>query len=172
MDRPTAEALFERHHPAIFRFLARSTGDRRLAEDLTQETFVRVLRGLENFEPRERDLAWLFRIARRLLSDRRRDDARRPTLVPDPGVERAVTTATADLRVRLSEALVEIPAAEREAFLLREHGGLGYDEIAAVTGATPDAVRNRIHRARSALREAMSADLTAARRRLAEEPRS
>jgi RNA polymerase sigma-70 factor (ECF subfamily) len=172
MDRPSAESLFESHHRAIFRFLSRQTGDRRLAEDLTQETFLRVVRGLERFEPRERDLAWLFRIARRLLSDRRRDDSRRPTLVPEAASQPSASGDTADLRLRLGEALTEVPEAEREAFLLREHGGLGYEEIAALTGVTPDAVRNRIHRARSALREAMSAELTVARHRLAEEPRS
>ena len=172
MDRPSAESLFERHHGAIFRFLSRQTGDPHLAEDLTQDVFVRVVRGLETFEPRERDRAWLFRIARRLILDRRRDDSRRPTLVPEADLDPASRRTDPELRLRLDEAMADVPEAEREAFLLREHGGLGYDEIAAVTGSTPDAVRNRIHRARCALREAMAAELTAARRRLAEEPRS
>lgn len=139
MDRPTAEALFRLHHLSVFRFLRRMTGDAALAEDITQDTFVRVIRGLETYDPRDRDLAWLFRIARRLLADREREARRRPILVVEDRPHAAASST--HLGIEIDEALRLLPAEEREAFLLREQGGLGYEEIGTLAGATPDAVR-------------------------------
>ena len=150
MDRPTAEALFRRHHLNVFRFLRKMTGDAAVAEDVAQDVFVRVIRGLETYDARDRDLAWLFRIARRLLADRERDARRRPVLVADDRPHAAVSSTAIGLEI--DEALRLLPVDEREAFLLREQGGLGYEEIGSLSGATPDAVRNRIHRARLHLR--------------------
>jgi RNA polymerase sigma-70 factor (ECF subfamily) len=64
MSAPDAAALFDRHHLAVFRFLRRMTGDASLAEDLTQEVFLRVVRGLDSYEERSRETSWVFRIAR------------------------------------------------------------------------------------------------------------
>jgi len=157
MDRPTAEALFQRHHLSVFRFLRRMTGDASLAEDIAQDVFVRVIRGLETYDARDRDLAWLFRIARRLVADHERDTRRRPALVVDDRPRPAASSA--HLGIEIDEALRVLPVEEREAFLLREQAGLGYEEIGALTGATPDAVRNRIHRARLHLRAALGSAL-------------
>lgn len=70
MQRPTVVELFERHHGAVYRYFRRLTGRREPAEDLTQELFVQVLQALPAYEPREREIAWLFRIARNLWIDR------------------------------------------------------------------------------------------------------
>ena len=153
MDRPTAEELYRRHHLKIFRFLRKMTGESAQAEDLTQDVFVRVIRGLETYDPRERDLAWLFRIARRLFADRERGGQRRPVLVQETLVGARPVPPTQSLGASLEEALGLVPQPEREAFLLREQGGLGYTEIVAISGVTPDAVRNRIYRARWQLRQ-------------------
>jgi RNA polymerase sigma-70 factor (ECF subfamily) len=155
LERPTAQDLYRRHGHAIFRFLRAATHDRALAEDLTQDVFVRVVRGLEAYDPRERDLAWLFRIARRLLLDRRRTETRQPRLVVAEVAEPGATESPL-AGLTLSQALSALPDSECEAFLLREVGGLGYDEIAAATGGSAAAVRNRIHRARAALRVALA----------------
>ena len=69
--------LFEQHHLVIFRYFWRMTRRRDVAEDLTQDVFVRAVRGLGNYEPRNRDRAWLFEIARRLLLDYQRTIGRR-----------------------------------------------------------------------------------------------
>ena len=180
MARSTVHDLFRRHHLALFRFLRRMTGDPAHAEDLVQEVFVRVVRGLEAYEDREREESWLFRIARNLLHDDRRAAIRHPApepldvgypvraLDPDRALDpvRALDPGRA---LEIDEALAGLPAAEREAFLLREQFGLGYAEIAGVTGATADAVRNRIYRARTALRRALAPGLDRARPRAAGE---
>jgi RNA polymerase sigma-70 factor, ECF subfamily len=157
MDRPTAESLFERHHLRLYRFLLRMTGEGGPAEDLLQEVFVRVLRGLETYHPRERDQAWLFRIARRLVADRRKERSREPALIRGEEKDLPTSPPLQVLALSVDQALALLPAADREAFLLREQGGFGYAEIAAIAGGTEDAVRNRIHRARTTLRRLLAA---------------
>jgi RNA polymerase sigma-70 factor (ECF subfamily) len=151
--------LFERHHLALFRYLRRMTGRRRLAEDLMQETFLRAARAgrLERF--RGRESAWLFTIARNLLLDHRRREARRPRPVGLEDARVAAIDGRQQLALGLDEALGQLEDDARDVFLLRELAGLGYREIASVLDATPDAVRSRIHRARLALRELLAPSL-------------
>ena len=155
MSAPDAAALFERHHLAVFRFLRRMTGNPSLAEDLTQEVFLRVVRGLGAYDERSREVSWIFRIARNLMIDRHRARARSPR---DASIDEAAVVsrpATQVVTAILDDALSRLPEEEREAFLMREVGGLGYGEIAEVSGVTPDAARMRIYRARLALREGL-----------------
>ena len=150
MEPPKAAGIFERHHLVVYRFLRRATGDGPAAEDLTQDVFLRVVRALERYEDRLRERAWVFRIARNVLLDRHRRVQRAGpelSLVSVPAVDARQTEALA-----MQEALESLREEEREAFLLREVAGLGYEEIGAVVEATPDAVRMRIYRARAALR--------------------
>jgi RNA polymerase sigma-70 factor (ECF subfamily) len=156
MDQPTAEHLFERHHLIIFRFLRRMTGSAALAEDLTQEVFLRVVKGLEGYRDHSRERSWTFRIARNVLVDRYRDSQRSPSPLPLKDAFAASVPASQGLKVVLDQALADLPDDDREAFLLREVGGLGYEEIADTMGGTRDAARMRIYRARVALREALS----------------
>jgi RNA polymerase sigma-70 factor (ECF subfamily) len=155
MSLPDAAALFDRHHLAVFRFLRRMTGDVATAEDLTQEVFLRAVRGAVGYEERERERAWVFRIARNVLIDRQRAETRAPESLPIEDRATYARPAVQVLAVALDQALARLPEDEREAFLLREVGGLGYEDIAHATGATPDAARMRIYRARLALRAAL-----------------
>ena len=155
MSRADAAAIFDRHHLAVFRFLRRMTGRASVAEDLTQEVFLRVVRGAATYEERERELSWVFRIARHVLVDRHRAETRAPAAIAIEDGGPFAVPALQPVGFAIDEALVRLPDAEREAFLLREVAGLGYAEIAGITGATPDAARMRIHRARIALRAAL-----------------
>lgn len=148
-----ARRLFEQHGSIVHRYFKRLTGDLATAEDLTQEVFLRVVRAGHQYEPRERERAWLFRIARNVLLDLRRHELRSPRV--DSRLE-PITAARQGTRADLREALALIPADEREAFLLREIGGLGYAEIAASTNSSVPAVRSRIYRARLALRDMLN----------------
>jgi RNA polymerase sigma-70 factor (ECF subfamily) len=164
MTAPDPTRLFDRHHRAVFRFLRRMTGSPSLAEDLTQEVFLRVVRGLDGYDERSREVSWIFRIARNVLIDRHRARVRSP---PDGSLQDAAVVsrpATQILTAILDEALARLPEEDRAAFLMREVGGLGYDDIAEASGATPDAARMRIYRARLALREALGPSRSAAAR--------
>jgi RNA polymerase sigma-70 factor (ECF subfamily) len=162
MTSPDAAAVFDRHHLQVFRFLRRMTGNPTLAEDLTQEVFLRVVRGLGTYEDRERQTAWVFRIARNVLVDRHRAEARTPTSAPIEDVGPQPVPASQALGAAIEQALRRLPEEEREAFLMREVAGLGYADIAHATGATPDAARMRIYRARVALRASLGSPWRAA----------
>jgi RNA polymerase sigma-70 factor (ECF subfamily) len=161
---PTAGELFERHHQSVFRFLRRMEGSGPEAEDLTQEVFLRALRALDGYEERQLERAWVFRIARNVLLDHRRSRGRIPASEPIADTHVVNLRPGPPTRLALDEALGRLGEADREAFLMREVGGLGYTEIGAATGATPDAVRSRIHRARLALRKTLSSGIPGAQR--------
>ena len=168
----SAAQLFDRHHLAIFRYLFRMTGRRDVAEDLTQDVFVRVLRGADASDAGNLERAWLFAVARNLLIDWQRRAARNPVasnLEDSPSSDspqgvaqgrRAGTMAVSEPRPEVAldvhAALERLPEADRDAFLLRVVGGLGHEEIASMSGATAASVRSRIFRARSALRATLA----------------
>ncbi len=158
-DTAAFAELYERHAAAVLTFLVRLTGDRRLGEDLLQETFIRVFRSRGSYEPTGRFRAFLFTIARRLVIDwRRRHDLAR-TGDPDSlerleAPERAEDRAEArDLAERVEAAIRRLPAGLREILLLSRYAGLTAEEIARVTGTTPGAVRVGLHRALRRLRD-------------------
>jgi RNA polymerase sigma-70 factor, ECF subfamily len=142
--------MFDQHGPAVRRYLRRLTWEPSTVDDLTQEVFLRVVRSAGQYEPRERECAWVFRIARNVLLDHRRREARNLEDTRPADTRLAATQATAtDLR----QALARLPGDDRDAFLLGEIGGLTYAEIASMTETTVPSVRSRIYRARLALRE-------------------
>jgi RNA polymerase sigma-70 factor (ECF subfamily) len=152
-----ARELFESHHLGLFRFLHKMTGSHDLAEDLLQETFLRVARARPGHRGEGHERAWLFRIARNVFLTRRRDESRRPQpegLAEEPP---GPSTVRPWKKMALEHALAQLQHEHREAFLLREIGGLSYAEIAAACDVTPDAVRNRIFRARTELRRRLAA---------------
>ena len=148
--------LFESHHRSIYRFHLRMSGSREVAEDLTQETFARALRAFPSYTQRGRDESWLFQIARNLQVDRFRKESGEQLVEATAPRREGQTAATQDLRLSLNQALSRLAGPEREAFLLREIGGLRYQEIADLTDSTLGAVRNRIHRARTALKDMLA----------------
>ena len=150
-DSALAARMFEQHGSAIRRYLRRLSGHPDVANDLTQDVYVRVVRAAARYEPRERERAWLFRIARNVFLDHRKAGARSPQAI-DARLEE-VAPAAQGTRVDVNAALQRLDATDREAFLLCEVGGLRYDEIAALLGLTAAGVRSRIYRARLSLRE-------------------
>jgi RNA polymerase sigma-70 factor, ECF subfamily len=151
---PTPAELFTRHHHAIFQYLLRTTGSRETAEDITQDVFLRVIKGLDGYQEQDHERAWLFRIARNLRCDYARRAHRRPAPSSLDGID-AIQPARQDLQLSLSEAFAILGEDEREAFVLAEIGGLSYADIATICGTTSSAIRSRIYRARVALRDAL-----------------
>ncbi len=160
------EELVRRHRTPVFSFLLRLTGDRGRAEDLCQETFLRVVRGAAGWEPRAAFRTWVFSMARNLAVDEARrqafrrtepldDPARAGEPSEDPGPDRAAEGAL--LRPKLEAALAALPEEQREVFLLREHAGLRFSEIAEVTGVPENTVKSRMRYALEALRERLVA---------------
>ena len=148
-----ADVLFTTHRDGIFRYLCRIVGNED-ARELTQEVFLRVTRSGTPETDEGGRRAWLFRIARNLALNHVRDDRRRGETVEmtaDPAL-----LPTQPLAIALREALDRLSPVDRDVFLMRETGGLTYEEIAFACLLTPDAVRSRLHRARQQLRAALS----------------
>ena len=153
MARIDAEGVTVRQYRGVFRYLAGVTGSRDLAEDLTQEVFLRVARAAHSGDTIEHERGWVFSIARSVVAAERRQ-RRQEVVLSDTGEPAAA--ATAELAAHLSHAMQTLEAADRDVLLLREIGGLTYQEIAAACGCTVESVRSRLHRTRSALRRLLS----------------
>jgi RNA polymerase sigma-70 factor (ECF subfamily) len=157
MQTPPSE-LFERHHVKVYRFFLKMTGSRDVAQDLTQELFLRVVRYVNRCTP-GRELPWMFQIGRNLVIDYRSEHADRPASLSD--THPAQTEPTQLVAFGLSEALGLLSEADREVFLLREVAGLSYPELAAACETTQDNVRSRVCRARCRLKVLLGGRLSA-----------
>jgi RNA polymerase sigma-70 factor (ECF subfamily) len=149
-DDGLAAALFEKYRQPLRRYLRFATGSPDVADDLTQDVFLRVVRSADAYQPRERERAWLFRIARNLLTDHARRQATRheDTHVAAEPIQSAIQPQ----RVSIKAALGRLDERERHAFLLCEIGGLSYEELSHVLDISVPAVRSLLYRVRLELR--------------------
>ncbi len=157
---PSWDELVREHADRVYRLAYRLTGDPQDAEDLTQETFIRVFRSLQNYQPGTFE-GWLHRITTNLFLDmvRRRNRIRMEALPEDydrvpsegPGPEQVYHDARLD--PDLQRALDALAPEFRAAVVLCDIEGLSYEEIGATLGVKLGTVRSRIHRGRQALRE-------------------
>lgn len=148
-------SLFERHSPDVYRFALYLSGDPSLAEEITQETFVRawVMPGAISGGTVR---AYLLTIARNLYRAERKRTARHTELHdafadPGPGPDTVISQGS-ELRAVL-DALQSLSEPDRTALLMHAQDGLPYAEIASALGASIAAVKVRVHRARIKLRE-------------------
>ena len=145
------------------------TASAELAEDLTQEVFLRAFRSATG-DPGLNERAWLFRTARNILLNFKRDEGRQPFQVPE--AEGPALVGDPDAVIDLGIALLSLDEEERDIFLMRELGGLGYEDIATIFHVTQDSIRSRIYRARMALREALTEEVRRIPRRASKEART
>lgn len=163
-DMPTWGELVAEHADSVYRLAYRLSGNQHDAEDLTQETFMRVFRSLKSYQPGTFE-GWLHRITTNLFLDmvRHRGKIRMEALPEDyervPGnditPEQAYTEANLD--PALQAALDELSPDFRVAVILCDVVGMSYDEIAETLGVKMGTVRSRIHRGRSQLRTSLEA---------------
>ena len=146
-DLDAFEQLVRTYQAPVWRFLRHLLGDAQLAEDVTQETFVRVHRRLGSFDGRSRFTTWLFQVARNAGIDALRSRTRRERLElpPPPDV------ASPELRHELDAALAALDRDLREAILVVEVLGLSYVDGAALLGVPAGTLKSRVHRARERL---------------------
>jgi len=152
-DERALGSLIERYAARIHAHLCRMTGDRDDADDLLQETWVRVARGARGFDPTRRVRPWLYRIASHLATDlhRRRQVRARAALVPPVAQAPPREVEGIDLRERLAQ----LPHRLREVVLLRYYGDLGEAEMAEALGVPRGTVKSRLHDALRALKRGL-----------------
>jgi RNA polymerase sigma factor (sigma-70 family) len=159
-DAGAFETLYKRHRGALYRFVLRAIKQRSSAEELFQEVWIRVIEARSRYAPQARFTTWLYTIAHNMLVDHwRKKGLTLVQLDDEPSVAAPDNPARqAEARqslARLMHALEALPAAQREAFLLHEEGGLNVAEIAAVTGAGEEAAKSRLRYAMAKLKAAV-----------------
>ncbi len=164
-------ALVERYQRIVYAVALRLLRDRYLAEDITQETFLRAYTSLDDYRGGS-FRAWLLRIAHNRALDVLRAMQRRPATSLDlTGVDHAVRwsvepvpaspvehAARDELRRRLEAALAMLPDDQRVTVVLSDVEGFSYEEIAAITGVSLGTVKSRLSRGRARLRALLAAD--------------
>jgi RNA polymerase sigma-70 factor, ECF subfamily len=137
-------------------------------DDLFQDVWLRVIKSRSRYRPEAPFSAYLFRIAHNVLVDHYRRAGRAPEFtsadlmeIPSPveGPERQLTQH--ELRAAISEALSDLPAPQREAFLLQQEAGLTLDQIAEVVGTGRETVKSRLRYALNRLRQSLTETATA-----------
>jgi len=170
-DVAAFDRIYARHRGGVFRYLLRHCCDRPTAEELHQDVWLKLITARSSFDPAARFTTWLYAVARnRMIDHWRRNSAARLVSLDDDGdvggigASLEATEPAADpLRSATSEqeaavlvaALEELPAAQRDAFLLHVEGGLAIAEIAAVTKVPAETVKSRLRYAYRRLRTSL-----------------
>jgi RNA polymerase sigma-70 factor (ECF subfamily) len=157
------DELFSRYKQPIYGFFRRRVAESTLAEELTQETFVALLRAASRYEPRALFRTYLYAIGFKILRAHRRKAAFRATFFGQrdstPDLSKRDATESG-LWVR--RAVEKLEAMDREILLLREFEQLSYAEIAGLLQLPLNTVRSRLFRARTALRDLLEPPAEAA----------
>ncbi|HYW05991.1 MAG TPA: sigma-70 family RNA polymerase sigma factor [Longimicrobium sp.] len=158
--------LVERYQNRLLNFVYRTTGDRERAEDLVQETFIRVYRHLHRFDQSKKFSTWAYTIASNLAKNELRNRSRNPLVLfqtlrknwdaDTRPLEWEDNTYRPDdlfrkrhLKSLVDSAVEQLPEHHRSVFVLREMEGKTYEEIAEITGANLGTVKSRLNRARN-----------------------
>lgn len=175
-DARAFSTLVQRHRGPVYNFILRYVGHRQRAEDVLQETWLKVVRSSSEWQPKARFTTWVYTIARNLCVDSARKESFRKVdsldapashdetdgrsmgdLVADEGAQ-TPDRAAHNLRIRpmIEQALEGLPVEQREVFLLREYQGIGFKEIAEVTGVNENTVKSRMRYALEGLRKRLA----------------
>jgi RNA polymerase sigma-70 factor, ECF subfamily len=165
--------LVRRHQRGVLNFIYRMVNNRHVAEELTQEVFMALVRNTERYQPTAKLTTYMYTIASNIVSKEWLRQKRRPKFLSlsawtnwkgdndtfDPmesvGDERANTLLSfqrGEVSEAVNRALKELPEHQREAFVLRRFRDLSYEEIAAIVNAPVGTVKSRVVRAERALR--------------------
>lgn len=158
--------LVGRYQTRLLNFVYRTTGDRERAEDLVQETFIRVYRHLHRFDQSKKFSTWVYTIASNLAKNELRNRSRNPLVLfqtirknhdaDQKPLEWEDNTYRPDdlfrkrhLRALVESAVDQLPEHHRTVFILREMEGKTYEEIAEITACNLGTVKSRLNRARN-----------------------
>ena len=161
-DIDAYEQLYHRYKNRILTFVHRYVGDREWAEDLTQETFLKLYRNPRAFDPRNRFVTWLFTVARNLSIDFLRRKKPVTALTGGDGEDETFALELADkesdgpadtaliheLEENIQDTLMDLSDKLREVFILCAIQGLSYEEVAVIVGCPAKTVSSRLSRAR------------------------
>jgi RNA polymerase sigma-70 factor (ECF subfamily) len=168
-DAAAFERLYRRHRGGLYRFLLRQCGGAAVAEELFQDVWMNLIRARERYVPQARFATYLYHVAHNRLIDHFRRSTHRPSLpeidddeadpveriAADPREQPEAKLETKARIERFSQLLSALPAAQREAFVMHEEGGLNVDEIAEATGVNAETAKSRLRYAVAKLRRGL-----------------
>lgn len=161
-DREAFADLVDRHKDAVVNYLTRLTGNRDRAEDLAQETFLRLFRSAGSYAEQGLLRGYLFRIATNLVRSEERREKRLRLLMPFLGRQEHAEPAAPsgmlrqELHREVSAAVAQLPLRYRVPLVLHEIEGWAYADIAQALGCREGTVKSRIHRGRQHLKERLA----------------
>lgn len=175
--------LIKRYEKPLFNFIYRLIGNRASAEDIFQEVFLRVIKGIARYRHQKKFASWLYRIANNLIIDTLRKQKREKVIswetkikeskgeslslkdtipdkkyLPDSHLERE------ELRNKLEEAIESLPLEQCQVFILREHSQLPFKEIASLLNCSLNTALGRMHYALKNLRSQLKEEYEDQRR--------
>ncbi len=145
------DTIVERYQRMLFTFIVRSVGDAHEAEDLLQETFIRVIRNIVNYHEQNRFKSWLFTIAINVIRDYTRKKKVRPVAYAPMNENSSWQfnpvkhCEEKEIAAVLEQALASLPAEQRQVFLLRESAGLSFRDIAQILDIPINTALGRMH---------------------------
>jgi RNA polymerase sigma-70 factor (ECF subfamily) len=161
-DRDAFADLVDRHKDAVVNYLTRLTGNRDRAEDLAQETFLRLFRSAGSYSEQGLLRGYLFRIATNLVRSEERREKRLRLLLPFLGRQEHAEPAAPsgllrqEMHREVSAAVAQLPLRYRVPLVLHEIEGWAYSDIAQALGCREGTVKSRIHRGRQHLKERLA----------------
>ena len=154
-DANAFEALYREHAPRVFALALRLTGERRRAEELTQDAFVQAWQRLQSFRGESAFASWLHRLTTNVFlmdtrTTRRREQRVEPVELPESH-ERGGRDEDHESRMDLESAIAALPPGARTALVLHDIEGYRHEEIARLLGVATGTVKAQVHRARQLL---------------------
>ncbi len=168
-DNLAFRIILDRHHKPVFNFLQRNLGNFESAEEAFQETFLRIIKSIDDYKPTARFTTWLYTIARNYCIDQKRKGLFRQHLsldeiqsnenyskkaneIREEEKSNSFTNAQ-EIDAHLKRILDELNAEQKEVFILRQFQGLPFDQIAKVTGVSLNTVKSRMRYAMMTLQK-------------------
>ena len=168
-DTAAFETLIERHQTLVLGTVARMLGSNSDVEDLAQQVFLRVWRSAGRYVPRAKFTTWLLKITRNLVFNEMRRTKRHAHVPIQPEAQGeeiplkdesvqspAESLLEKELQQAIEDAIIELPATQRMALILRRYEGRSYEEIGDVLDLSVPAVKSVLFRARTELRARLS----------------
>lgn len=158
-DQNAFAELYEQTSGRVYALCLRMSGSAELAEELTQDVFVRCWQKLGTFKGNSRFTTWLHRLAVNVVLQKRRKWKRSSDREAGPdGLERYVSQTRAvmpETMIDLERAIAALPEGAREVLVLRDIEGYRYTDVAEIKGVAVGTVKAQVHRARKLIRKAM-----------------
>jgi RNA polymerase sigma factor (sigma-70 family) len=154
-----ATLLFERYHKRIFNFLARMTMDRDLAEDLTQNVFLRIIKYRNSYREGNKFQSWIYQVARNVFSDHYQAHKNRFSNFVDVEkvsdyIGNSEDSEEQDEKEKiLQRSMAKLTEEQRELLVLTRFQQMKYEEVAAIMDTTVANIKVKVHRAILKLRE-------------------